>query len=103
MPENPFLGTTVTYVLKNQISQEGKTEQQCECISEDIRASCMIYTAKDTPSVECKCPKIAQGDYTKDKCEANKASTEKESTGSYQMNLGIINVAVVLPALTIFI
>ncbi|KAA6367292.1 MAG: hypothetical protein EZS28_037181, partial [Streblomastix strix] len=27
MPENPFLGTTVTYVLKNQISQEGKTEQ----------------------------------------------------------------------------
>ncbi|KAA6397690.1 MAG: putative chloramphenicol resistance protein [Streblomastix strix] len=103
MPLNPYLGSTVTYVLKNQISYDGKTEQECECISDDTRAFCKTCTAKNNPSAECKCPEVTQGDYTKEKCEADKASTEKESAGSIHMNLGIIIAAVVLSALTIFL
>ncbi|KAA6355177.1 MAG: hypothetical protein EZS28_049296, partial [Streblomastix strix] len=102
MPLNPYLGSTVTYVLKNQISYDGKTEQQCECVADDTRAFCKTCTAKDNPSAECKCPEVTQNEYTKEKCEADKASTEMESSGSARIALSIIAVTVIFPAITLF-
>ncbi|KAA6390364.1 MAG: hypothetical protein EZS28_014114 [Streblomastix strix] len=82
---------------------QDKTEIQCPCIDGDERAFCITCTAKDTPSSECKCPKDDEGDYSQEKCEADKPSFDKESTGSVRATLGMIAAAVVFPALVLLV
>ncbi|KAA6368741.1 MAG: hypothetical protein EZS28_035732 [Streblomastix strix] len=81
----------------------GKTEAECACIESDTRPFCITCTAKDVPSSECQCPADASGTYTKAQCEEDKASTEKEATGSFRVTLSVIVTAVVLPVLALFI
>ncbi|KAA6373416.1 MAG: hypothetical protein EZS28_031057, partial [Streblomastix strix] len=50
----------------------GKTEEQCACIDGDIRPFCKTCTGKNQPTVDCKCPDVKEGDYTKAKCEEDK-------------------------------
>ncbi|KAA6393297.1 MAG: hypothetical protein EZS28_011174 [Streblomastix strix] len=80
----------------------GKTEVVCPCVDGDERAFCITCTAKDTPSSECKCPSSTTGDYTKAQCEEDKASTEKESTGSIRITLSVIIAAVMIPIFALF-
>ncbi|KAA6383372.1 MAG: hypothetical protein EZS28_021100, partial [Streblomastix strix] len=102
--------TTVLPPTKKPICTTGKfpTPDGCRCAPGDAICEAgpvtpvpEICTAKDKPSALCKCPEVKEGDYTKAQCEEDKASTEKESTGSVRMTLGMIAVAVVLPALTL--
>ncbi|KAA6385683.1 MAG: hypothetical protein EZS28_018790 [Streblomastix strix] len=53
----------------------------------DLVPETQICTAKDTPSKECKCLAVKEGDYTKEKCEEDKASTEKEAAGSIRVSV----------------
>ncbi|KAA6399074.1 MAG: hypothetical protein EZS28_005397 [Streblomastix strix] len=51
----------------------GKTEEQCPCSSiDDTRPFCKTCTGKNQPSSECKCPTVAEGDYTKAQCDQDK-------------------------------
>ncbi|KAA6398308.1 MAG: hypothetical protein EZS28_006165 [Streblomastix strix] len=81
----------------------GKTEAECACIEGDERTFCITCTAKNVPSSDCKCPADISGTYTKAQCEEDKASTEKEATGSVRVTLSVIATAAVLPALALFI
>ncbi|KAA6352790.1 MAG: hypothetical protein EZS28_051683, partial [Streblomastix strix] len=50
----------------------GKTEEQCACIDGDTRPFCKTCTGKNQPTVDCKCPDVKEGDYTKDQCDQDK-------------------------------
>ncbi|KAA6354338.1 MAG: hypothetical protein EZS28_050135, partial [Streblomastix strix] len=58
----------------------GKTEEQCACIVGDTRPFCKTCTGKNQPTADCKCPAVQEGDYTKAKCEEDKAAATVDCT-----------------------
>ncbi|KAA6375138.1 MAG: hypothetical protein EZS28_029334, partial [Streblomastix strix] len=95
-----YLGDDTVVIPPTDCS--GKAETECACVDGDQRQFCKTCTAKDTPSSECKCPAVKEGEYTKAQCQEDKASTEKEASGSVRMTLEMIAAAVVLPVLALF-